>query len=146
MIVRTILNAKADGNVATTTADQLVVDAAQVLHRRHIGALIVVNDQDDGIVGIFSERDIARGVALQGENIRSLRVRDLMTSAVLVCSPNDSLHQLEEVMTLNRVRHLPVLENGKLIGIITIGDVVKSCLEDANLQVDSLRTYVMEAR
>lgn len=145
MIVKTLLKAKASNEVSTTTADQTVAEAAKLLHHKHIGAL-VVTDAAHGIVGIISERDIARGVALHGEKIPTLKVRDLMTSAVLVCSPDDPLEKLMEIMTNNRVRHLPVVEGGVLVGIITIGDVVKNRLAECALQVDSLRSYVMTSR
>jgi CBS domain-containing protein len=142
MIVRTILKQKASNDVATTSASQTVAEAAKALHHRRIGALVVV-DAAQSIVGILSERDIVRGLALHGSKAETLKVQDLMTSAVLVCGPDDSLDSLMGIMTNKRVRHLPVVEQGKLIGIITIGDVVKSRLEDATMQVDSLRDYVM---
>ncbi len=145
MIVRTILKQKASNDVATTSADQLVAAAAKALHHRRIGALVVV-DAAQNIIGILSERDIVRGLALHGSKAEALKVQDLMTSAVLVCGPDDSLDSLMGIMTNKRVRHLPVVEQGRLIGIITIGDVVKSRLEDATMQVDSLRDYVMAAR
>lgn len=145
MIVRSILKQKASNDVATTSAGQSVAEAAKALHHRRIGALVVV-DAAQSIVGILSERDIVRGLALHGSKAETLKVQDLMTSAVLVCGPDDSLDSLMGIMTNKRVRHLPVVEQGKLIGIITIGDVVKSRLEDATMQVDSLRDYVMAAR
>jgi len=145
MIVRTILKQKQNNDVATASAEQSVAEAAIALHNRKIGALLVV-DAKRHIVGILSERDIVRGLALHGSKADSLKIQDLMTSAVLVCSPDDSLDTLMEIMTNKRVRHLPVVEQGELVGIITIGDVVKSRLEEATMQVDSLRDYVMAAR
>ena len=145
MIVKTILKQKANNDVATATADMPVEDAAKALHFRRIGALVVVGADRD-IVGILSERDIVRGMAINNGQVGALKVRDLMTSSVLVCGPDDSLETLMGIMTNRRVRHLPVVEEGKLIGIITIGDVVKARLEDATMQVDSLRDYVMSAR
>jgi CBS domain-containing protein len=145
MIVRTLLKSKTSNEVSTTTADQSVDGAARLLHQKRIGAVVVV-DSAHRIAGILSERDIARGIALHGEAVHRLSVGDLMTSAVLVCSPEDSLEKLMEVMTRHRVRHLPVVERDGLVGMISIGDVVKARLEDATLQVDSLREYVMAAR
>jgi CBS domain-containing protein len=145
MIVRTILKQKQNNDVATATAEQSVAEAAIALYNRKIGALLVV-DAKRHIVGILSERDIVRGLALHGGKAEALKIQDLMTSAVLVCSPDDSLDTLMEIMTNKRVRHLPVVEQGELVGIITIGDVVKSRLEEATMQVDSLRDYVMAAR
>jgi CBS domain-containing protein len=145
MIVKNVLKAKPSNAVATTSADTSVTDAARHLHERRIGALVVV-DPTDAIVGIISERDIARGLALHGDRLGGLRVADLMTSAVLVCSPDDSLESLMGTMTTRRVRHLPVIDKGTLVGMITIGDVVKSRLEEATMQVDQMRDYVMTAR
>jgi CBS domain-containing protein len=145
MIVRTILKQKTNNDVATTGAEQSVAQATIALHDRKIGALVVV-DAGKRIIGILSERDIVRGMALHGEKVGTLKVQDLMTSAVLVCGPDDTLDNLMQIMTTKRVRHLPVVEQEKLIGIITIGDVVKSRLEEATMQVDSLRDYVMTAR
>jgi CBS domain-containing protein len=144
MIVASILKTKSSNEVATTTAERSIADASHLLHQRRIGALVVV-DETGGIVGILSERDIVRGLAQKGEAVLSMMIRDLMTSNVLVCSPEDSLEHLMSMMTSNRIRHLPVVDNGKLAGIITIGDVVKSRLEETTMQVDSLREYVMAA-
>lgn len=142
MIVGSILKEKQSNEVTTTGADQTVADAAKILHSKRIGALLVV-DGKNAIVGIISERDIARGLAQHGGKVESLKVRDLMTSDVLVCSPEDTLEKLMGVMTNNRIRHLPVMNQGKLVGMITIGDVVKARLEEAAAQVDQLREYVM---
>ncbi|HIJ64032.1 MAG TPA: CBS domain-containing protein [Rhodospirillaceae bacterium] len=145
MIVGSILKEKQSNTVTTTVADQSVGDAAKLLNSKRIGALLVVDDKS-AIVGIISERDIARGLALHGGKVEAMTVRDLMTSDVLVCSPEDPLEKLMGVMTNNRIRHLPVLDKGKLAGMITIGDVVKARLEEAAMQVDQLRDYVMAGR
>jgi CBS domain-containing protein len=144
MIVRTILTSKANSEVATTIASQTVGDAAKLLSKWRIGAVVVVNDKHD-LVGILSERDIVRGMARHGSAVEELTVGDLMTKEVLTCSTGDSLETLMSMMTNNRIRHLPVLENGKLAGIVTIGDVVKARLDETTAQVDSLREYVMSA-
>jgi CBS domain-containing protein len=145
MIVSSILKSKASNQVATTFAAQNVAEAAKLLHQRRIGALLVV-EGDNNIVGIISERDIVRGMALHGAKAEAMKVKDLMTSAVLVCSPEDSVDKLMGIMTNNRIRHLPVVDNGKMVGIITIGDVVKAQLDETTMQVDSLREYVMAGR
>ena len=142
MIVGSILKEKKSNEVTTTVADQSVNEAAKLLHSKRIGALLVVDDKNS-ISGIISERDIARGLALHGASVSALKVSDLMTSNVLVCSPEDSLEKLMVVMTNNRIRHLPVMDKGKLAGMITIGDVVKARLEEAAMEVDPLREYVM---
>jgi CBS domain-containing protein len=144
MIVRTILQSKATSEVSTTSAGQTVGAAAALLTQLRIGALVVVDD-DQQLAGILSERDIVRGLAKFGGIVQGMTVGELMTRDVVTCSSGDSLESLMSVMTSNRIRHLPVLEGGKLAGIITIGDVVKSRLEETTLQVDSLREYVMSA-
>ena len=144
MIVRTILTGKPTSDVATTVASQTVNDAVKLLAKWRIGAVVVVNEQQE-IVGILSERDVVRGMARYGAAVGEMLVGDLMTSEVLTCSSADTIETLMSVMTNNRIRHLPVVENGKLAGIITIGDVVKARLEETTMQVDSLREYVMSA-
>ncbi|MTJ82073.1 MAG: CBS domain-containing protein [Telmatospirillum sp.] len=145
MIVKTVLKQKGNNDVATVTPDMPVMEAARALHSKRIGALVVIG-AENRIVGILSERDIVRGMALNDGRMDTLKVHDLMTSSVLVCNPDDSLDLLMGIMTNRRVRHLPVVEHNRLVGIVTIGDVVKARLEDATMQVDSLRDYVMTAR
>jgi CBS domain-containing protein len=144
MIVRTILKSKPSSDVATTVAGQTVGDAARLLDQRRIGALVVVDEQRS-LAGILSERDIVRGLSRHGLAVMEMNVGQLMTADVLTCSPEDSIDSLMATMTSNRIRHLPVLEGGRLAGIITIGDVVKARLEETTMQVDSLREYVMSA-
>jgi len=145
MIVQDILSTKESQQVATTTADRTIADAARQLAQRRIGALVVV-DGGMHIVGILSERDIVRGLAQRGGEVTNLRVADLMTSAVLTCHPQDSLETLMATMTANRVRHLPVEDDHRLSGIITIGDVVKARLREATIEVDQMREYVTAPR
>ena len=147
MLVKTILKAKARGaGVVTIRPDASVADAAKVLAENRIGALIAV-EADGAIAGILSERDIVRGVAMQGNVCLGSRVRDLMTAAVLTCSEDDTIESLMQVMTAKRVRHLPVVgSDGKLVGIVTIGDVVKTRLDEAAMEVDNLRHYVVASR
>lgn len=147
MLVKTIMKAKARGaGVVTISPEASIIDAARSLAANRIGALIAVED-GGGIAGILSERDIVRGLSLQGDGCLRARVRDLMTSSVLVCREEDSLEQLMQTMTEKRIRHLPVVDgDGKLMGIVTIGDVVKTRLDEADMEVDSLRHYVMSAR
>lgn len=147
MLVESVLRAKGAG-VVTARPDITVGEAARVLARHRIGALVItdVDGTAPQIVGIFSERDIVRGMAEHGEAVFAKPVREFMSTDVLVCAPTDSLEQLMGVMTTRRVRHLPVMDQGALVGIVTIGDVVKSRLEEATMEVDSLRSYVMEAR
>lgn len=147
MIVKTILKAKARGQgVVTITPDNTVREAAQVLGTHRIGALVVVTPSG-GLAGILSERDIVRGVGQHGESCLDLKVSDLMTPEVRTCREDDSLESLMQTMTSRRIRHLPVVDAaGAVVGIVTIGDVVKSRLEEASMEAQSLREYVMAAR
>jgi CBS domain-containing protein len=145
MIVQDILSTKESQEVATTTADRTVAEAARQLSQRRIGAVVVVNAAGH-IAGILSERDIVRGLAHRGGDVMGMKVAELMTSAVLTCNPRDALETLMATMTANRVRHLPVEEDGRLAGIITIGDVVKARLEEATQEVDQMREYVAAPR
>lgn len=143
MIVQDLLNAKETQEVATTTADKTVADAARHLHQRRIGALVVVNARGH-IAGILSERDIVRGLAQKGADVLGQTVGDLMTSPVLTCQPRDSIQTLMATMTANRIRHLPVEDDHRLTGIVTIGDVVKARLQEATMEMDQLRDYVTD--
>ena len=147
MIVKTILKAKGRGpGVVTIPPEASVAEAARVLAAHRIGALVAV-DGDGRVAGILSERDIVRGFADRPDVCAGLTVRDLMTADVVVCHEDDTLDSLSQVMTTQRIRHLPVMGGeGKLVGIVTIGDVVKSRLEQADLEVDNLRHYVVAAR
>ncbi|HSV28403.1 MAG TPA: CBS domain-containing protein [Candidatus Omnitrophota bacterium] len=147
MLVKTILKAKARGaGVVTVSPDASVAEAAKLLATNRIGALIAV-EPDGAIAGILSERDIVRGVALQGELCLRAIVRDLMTAAVLTCHEDDTIESLMQTMTAKRVRHLPVIDaDSKLMGIVTIGDVVKTRLDEASMEVDNLRHYVSASR
>lgn len=147
MLVKSILKAKARGaGVVTISPESTVAEAARALASNRIGALIAVDD-GGAIAGILSERDIVRGVALQGEGCLRSKVRDLMTAAVLTCHEDDRLESLMATMTEKRIRHLPVVDaSDRLTGIVTIGDVVKSRLDEADMEVDNLRHYVVASR
>lgn len=141
MMVQDILRMKASNDVATTTADQTIAEAAKILHRWRIGALVVVDDSQHA-AGIISERDIVRGIATEGERVLGYKVSDLMTRLLHVCHPEDEVETLAQKMTTNRVRHLPVIADGRLAGIVTIGDVVKARLEHVTTEVEQMREYV----
>ncbi len=147
MIVKTILKAKSRGTgVVTIAPEASIAEAAGSLAEHRIGALVVVEGAGR-VVGMLSERDIVIGLAKAGDSCLRGTVRDLMTSDVVVCHEDDTLDRLSQVMTAQRIRHLPVMDaGGTLVGIVTIGDVVKSRLEQADLEVDNLRHYVVASR
>jgi CBS domain-containing protein len=124
--------------VETTPPDASVARAAQRLRSAHIGALVVSAD-GACVDGLIAERDIVDGLARHGAAVLDMRVRELMHRAPPTCGVDDSIHRVMADMTRARVRHLPVLESGKLCGIVSIGDVVKNRLEEAEREVVYLR-------
>lgn len=141
MTVNAILKAKGS-DVATVGADESVASAAALLSARRIGALVVV-DGAGRMVGILSERDIVRGVAERGAGALGQSVRSLMTEDVVTCARGDGVAALMELMTSRRIRHLPVEEDGRLVGVVSIGDVVKTHVAEKEMEADSLRRYIV---
>jgi CBS domain-containing protein len=137
MNVEGILRAKGAG-VVTIRPDASVGELIEGLGRERIGAM-VVSDDGRSVAGIVSERDVVRGLASHGAAILQLPVREIMTSNVVTCAPGDSVKQLMEQMTRRRIRHLPVVVDGALAGIVSIGDVVKSRLEEVETETNVLR-------
>ena len=144
MIVRSILEGKGE-TVLTVTPGMSVEEAARLLASRRIGAL-VVTDADGAIVGIRSERDIVRGLATHSTKVMAMEIRALMTANVQVCGLDDTVDSLMDVMTQRRIRHLPVVSGqNRLVGIVTIGDVVKWKLDETAMEASSLREYIAQA-
>ncbi|MDE1902228.1 MAG: CBS domain-containing protein [Alphaproteobacteria bacterium] len=143
MNVNDILKAKGR-DVATVAPDATVTDAARLLHRRGIGALVVSAD-GNRLDGILSERDIVHALSAQGAAVLDRRVAELMTRRVVTCTPNDTIAELMGEMTRRRIRHLPVVDRGRLAGLVSIGDVVKSRLEEMESETTSLRQFIAGA-
>ncbi|MET0909708.1 MAG: CBS domain-containing protein [Ilumatobacteraceae bacterium] len=137
MKVSEILRTKGD-RVATVEPDESVRTAVARMSTRAIGALVVV-DRDGRIVGVVSERDVMRALATSDVAAMSRLVRDVMTTDVVTCGRDDRLGELMAVMTRRRIRHIPVVEAGRLVGIVSIGDLVKSRLEELELESRVLR-------
>ncbi len=129
MTVRSILDAKGR-DVITIRPEENLADAIALLDRHRIGA-VVVTEPDGVVAGILSERDVVRALAESGAAALQRSVSDTMTSRVSVCSEAKTVGEVMEIMTLSRFRHLPVERDGRLVGIISIGDVVKRRIEDA---------------
>ena len=115
------------------------------LHADQIGAMVVSSD-GKSIDGIVTERDLAYGLAAHGSELPTVAVSRLMTKVVLVCSPEDSITHVMKLMTQRRVRHLPVREDAQLVGIISIGDVLKHRLDELELEANVMRDYALAAR
>jgi len=127
-------------NVWTIAPDALVYDALQSMAEKEVGALIVTEGRR--VVGIFSERDYARRVILAGRSSRTSPVREMMTTRVLFVSPDDTVDDCMGLMTKKHVRHLPVMEGDRLVGVISIGDVVKAIMSDQRFTIEELEKYI----
>jgi CBS domain-containing protein len=128
-------------NVVTIGSDATLSEAARLLARKRIGAL-VVRAADGSIAGILSERDLVRAVAEASVSALPQSVAMHMTRGVFTCSESDTVDELMEVMTRRRFRHMPVVDGGRLVGLISIGDIVKSCIADQARETATLRDYI----
>jgi CBS domain-containing protein len=128
--------------VLTVGPDMTVADLLASLVTRNVGAMVVVAQGEP--VGIVSERDVVRRLHEFGAELLGRPVSDIMTSQIITCTPGDDLDSLTVLMTTNRVRHVPVLENGHLSGIVSIGDVVKTRMEELEAQQEQLEAYITQ--
>ena len=144
MRVADILKSKGQ-HVVTIVPEESIRSLSQRLRREHIGAVVVSYDGKT-IDGIISERDIAHGVDVHGNALLDKKVGDLMTTAVFTCTRDDTVSQLMKLMTEKRIRHVPVFENDELIGLISIGDVVKFRLEELQMEANVMRDIAIANR
>ena len=142
MQVLQILKSKADDGVVTIAPGASVTQAAELLSTRRIGAVIVSPD-GKAVAGILSERDIVRELGRRGPGCLTNRVDDLMTREIVGCKRDDSADQVLERMTAGRFRHMPVMEAGQMIGLISIGDVVKARLSELSMEKEALTGMIM---
>lgn len=142
MLVQQILKAKGGDGVITVVPDTLVSDAAQILAERRIGGVVVSSDGEKP-VGILSERDIVRSLAMRGATCMDDKVSDLMTRNPVCCNRQDTSDAVLSRMTDGRFRHMPVVDDGKLVGIVTIGDVVKARLQELSMEKSALEGMIM---
>lgn len=140
MLISAILKEKG-GEVVSVANDVTIIDVAQVLRKHRIGAVLVLNS-DETIEGVLSERDIVRGLCTHGPEVLAKRAHDLMTRDVITCSPDHDIRGAMSLMTERRIRHLPILSDGKLIGLISIGDLVKYRILEAEQEAEALRGYI----
>jgi len=126
--------------VATITPETSVSGLLTELSVHNIGAMVVVST--DGVIGIVSERDVVRALQTRGADLLRLPVSEIMTTFVATCTPNDTVDSLSVLMTEKRVRHIPVMEDGRLTGIVSIGDVVKLRMEELEAQQEQLQAYI----
>lgn len=144
MIIANILRQKGSRVIAVAPEDDMIA-VVGILAVHHIGA-VLVRDADGEVRGILSERDVVRAVARKGGDALELRAEGLMTRVLYTVSPEDTASHALAMMTENRIRHLPVLdERGKLMGMVSIGDLVKARLAETELEAETLRDYVATA-
>lgn len=141
MRISDVLRGKGE-TVATITPETSVAGLLTELSARNIGAMVVVSP--DGLLGIVSERDVVRMLHELGAELLGRPVSEIMTTLVATCSPEDSVDSLSVLMTTNRVRHVPVLVDGRLAGIVSIGDVVKSRMEELEREQQQLQAYITQ--
>ncbi len=140
MFVADILRDKG-GEVISVGPEDSALSAARILSKRGIGSVLVRAGNGE-ILGILSERDVLHGLANDAGAVLHRRVRDLMTADIATCTPGDTLHSVMERMTNGRFRHLPVVENGILLGIVSIGDVVKNLIAEQAAEAEALKNYI----
>ena len=139
-IVAHILKSKPGHTVYTTTQTASVFDAITLMAEKNIGGLVVM--EGGRVVGIITERDYARKIALRARSSRETPVRDIMTSPVRHVRPDQTSQECMALMTENRLRHLPVMDGGKLIGLISIGDLVKDIISEQKFTIQQLEHYI----
>jgi CBS domain-containing protein len=141
--VRHILDKKGQ-LVWTIRPDDTVFAAIEEMARRDVGALVVVENDDP--IGIFTERHYARDVFLKGRSSPTTVVRDVMRTGFAYVTPDRTVEECMAIMTAERVRHLPVMDDGNLVGLVSIGDLVKSMIEDRQFVIDQLTNYIAGTR
>ena len=141
MFVSDILSQKG-GNVFSVTPGTSVAQVSQQLSVRRIGSVLVL-DGEGGVAGIVSERDLVRALASHGAKALELEARQVMTRDVVTCDPDESIDQVMETMTSGRFRHLPVVRHGELLGLVSIGDIVKARIEEATHETEALKAYIV---
>ncbi len=140
MTVAIILKEKGT-KVATVRPHETIGTLVHKLKLENIGAVVVSQD-GERVDGIISERDVVRGLAAHGAELLAMRIDKLMIRDVLTCTPGDSVKDVMQTMTTRRVRHLPVVDKGKMVGVVSIGDVVKNRLQDVEMEARVLRDYI----
>ena len=141
--VKSVLHTKGN-NIYSIAPEATVFDALKIMAEKNIGALLVM--QQEKVVGIFSERDYARKIVLKGESSHTTAVQDVMTSGVLSVHSEQSIDECMALMTDKHVRHLPVIENGNLIGLVSIGDIVKTIISEHEYTIKQLENYITGSR
>lgn len=143
MRIADILRGKGSA-VATVTASTTVTGLLAELAVHNIGAMVVIGPDGPGVIGIVSERDVVRHLQTTGTDLLRRPVADIMSEVAVTCRPDDPVDVLAALMTNNRVRHVPVLDDGRLVGIVSIGDVVKIRMEELQAERQQLQAYITQ--
>lgn len=140
--VRSIIQAKqAKGAVIySVTPDTFVYNALEIMYDRNISAMLVI--ENEKIVGIFTERDYARKIVLKGKSSKETKINDIMTRELIIIDPDCPIQDAMQIMTTKFIRHLPVMEGEKLVGIVSIGDVVKFIIDEQQFIIGNLERYI----
>lgn len=138
--VRQLLDIKGR-EIFSVNPDMLIYDALVIMAEHHIGALVVLHD-DGSLAGIFSERDYAREVILKGKTSKNARVKEVMSTTVITVTPDHLVDTCMELMSGKRIRHLPVLENQRVVGVLSIGDLVKETIAYQQFLIKQLESYI----
>jgi len=141
IIVKSILDTKG-WDAWTISPEAKVIDALRIMAEKNVGALVVVDK--DNVVGIISERDYARKIILKGLQSNDTPVRDIMTAQVYHVNPDTTAEQCMALITEKHIRHLPVRNQGKLVGIVSIGDIVKAINADQKITIENLEDYIVD--
>lgn len=141
--VRYLLKVKGS-QVWTIAKEASVMDGLKLMAEHNIGSLLVL--EGDKLIGIFTERDYLRKLGVSGKRPEETLIEEVMTRDLIVVNPNQSVRECMVLMTDNRIRHLPVIEEGRLIGLISIGDVVKDMIEELEFMVEQLQSYITGLR
>ncbi len=143
LTVRQLLDKK-PGDIWSVAPDASVFEAIELMAEKHVGALLVVAGEN--LVGIVSERDYARKVILQGRSSKNTPVEAIMTRKVLYVGPEQPLEECMAIMTNKRIRHLPVMEDGRLVGVFSSGDVIKEMISEREFIIEQLENYIKGGR
>jgi CBS domain-containing protein len=137
--VNQLLSAKGSQIFSVAPTDSVFM-AIEMMATRHVGALLVVSQGE--LIGILSERDYARKVILKKRSSHDTPVGDIMTSPAVTVTPSDTVHHCMQLMTERRIRHLPVMESGRVVGILSIGDLVKAVIDEQSAHIEQLERYI----